>query len=430
MLKVFKFGGASVKDASGMKNVCSIIQKYQEHALIIVVSAIGKTTNALEEVIHLHAQNNPEAKTKLQKIKSDHIQLAEELGCYDASTAEALNDILVEAEWVLDEPPHANYDFMYDQIICIGELISSVILAALMNKSGIATEWVDARNMIVTDDIHREGWVQWTETTKKVKATLHPILESGKKILTQGFIGSTKDNITTTLGREGSDYTAAILTHCMDAVDMTIWKDVPGVLTADPRRFEQVTKLDKLSYREAIEMTYYGAKVIHPKTIKPLQNKSIPLLVKSFLKPEDEGTVINDMVDDTYPPIVAIESNQVMLNIATNDFSFVAEHHLSDIFRKLSELRLQVNMMQNTAISFSVCITNVADRVKILIDQLKADFTVAVTHEVELITARHYTDALLQELQKDKLVLMEDYLKNTCQMVVKKIPMLKEKELR
>jgi aspartate kinase len=427
-LKVFKFGGASVKDAAGVRNVSSILKSYQDDPIVVVVSAMGKTTDALEKIVAAHANKSGEAASHLENMKKSHYAIIADLFGNEHPIYDDVNDTFVSIEWVLDEEPHPNYDFMYDQIVGVGELVSSKILAAYLNHVGLPTKWLDARDVILTDDIYREGWVQWEETVENANKIAKPLVEAGGFVLTQGFIGSTKENFTTTLGREGSDYTAAIFSYCLDAESMTIWKDVPGVLTADPRIFENVAKLDRLSYKEAIEMTYYGAKVIHPKTIKPLQNKSIPLYVKSFIEPAAPGTFIGPDVDDLYPPMVAVEKNQALLNISTRDFSFVAEHHMSYIFTKIAEFRLQVNLMQNTAISFAVCVNNVDDRVQKFVRSIEEEFKVMVdTDGLELTTVRHYTPQTLEMLRSGKIILVEERTKNTVQMVMKIVPELKRK---
>ncbi len=428
-LKVFKFGGASVKDAAGIKNVTSILQSFKEDPIMIVVSAMGKTTDALENIVSAHANKTGAATALLENLKQSHYAIMEELFGKGHPAFDEVNDTFVAVEWVLDEEPHPNYDFLYDQIVCAGELVSSKILAAYLNHAGLPTQWLDARDIILTDNIYREGWVQWDETVENAIKITKPMVEAGGFVLTQGFIGSTTENFTTTLGREGSDYTAAIFSYCLDAEGMTIWKDVPGVLTADPRIFENVAKLDRLSYKEAIEMTYYGAKVIHPKTIKPLQNKSIPLYVKSFLNPEAPGTFIGPDVDDLYPPMVALEKKQALLNISTRDFSFVAEHHMSHIFTKIAEFRLQVNLMQNTAISFAVCVNKVDDRVQKFAESIEKDFKVVIDEDgLELTTVRHYTPQTLDMLRSGKIILVEERSKNTVQMVMKVVPELKRKD--
>ncbi len=425
-LKVFKFGGASVKDASSVKNVASILQTFKNDPLIIVVSAMGKSTDKLEDVVNAHANQTGEAAKIFNEFKEWHYTMMRELFAAGDPVFDEVNDTFVSVEWTLEEEPHPNYDFVYDQIVSVGELTSTKIVAAYLNKIGLPTQWLDARDIILTDNIYREGWVQWEETIENAKTKVQPMLEKDGFLLTQGFIGSTTENFTTTLGREGSDYTAAIFSFCLDAESMTIWKDVPGVLTADPRKFENATKLDRLSYREAIEMTYYGAKVIHPKTIKPLQNKSIPLFVKSFIDPSGEGTFIGPEVDDAYPPMIAIEGNQALLNISTRDFSFVAEHHISYIFTKIAEFRLQVNLMQNTAISFAVCVNHIDDKVFQFAKSIEKDFKVNIDSEgLELITVRHAMPQTLNMLRDGKIILVEERIRNTVQMVAKEVPRLK-----
>lgn len=426
-LKVFKFGGASLKDADRIRNVAEILKTFSQDEILIVVSAMGKVTDSMEKVVAAHAEQNGAAAELLEAVKQQHYQLCNELLGPEHEVYDLINDTFVEVEWVLDEEPHDNYDYMYDQIVSVGELVSSRIVHAFLNSIGLPTQWLDARDVIQTDNIFREGWVQWDATQERADRIAKPMLEEPGFIITQGFIGSTSENFTTTLGREGSDYTAAIFSFCLDAESMTIWKDVPGVLTADPRVFENVTKLDRLSYKEAIEMTYYGAKVIHPKTIKPIQNKNIPLYVKSFLDPAGEGTYISDEVEDTYPPMVAIEQDQALLQISTRDFSFVAEHHISHIFNLVAEFRLQVNMMQNTAISFVLCMNDIDDKVDRFAAKLQDQFKILIDRDLELITVRHYQKPILDRLREGKMVLLEERIRKTVQMVVKTVPVMRRK---
>ena len=425
--KVFKFGGASIKDATHIKNVVNVLQNYKGEELVIVVSAIGNTTDQLEAIAKSHAKQDGKALELLESIKSDHYLLVQALFEQPESIFMELNDTFVEIEWVLEEEPHENFDYSYDQIVSVGELLSSKILAALLNQTGLPTIWLDARDVILTDNIYREGWVQWAETIDRCQEHLAPLVTKDQFVLTQGFIASTSENFTTTLGREGSDYTAAILSFCLDASQMVIWKDVPGVLSGDPRIFDKVTKIEKLSYREAIELTYYGSKVIHPKTIKPLQNKSIPLYVRPYNDPQSSGTYIGEVVNEDYPPIVALEQNQALLHISTKDFSFVAEHHLSHIYQTIAGLRLQVNMMQNAAISFSVCFNDTDDKVDRFIEEISNDFEVTINRGLELITVRHYEESILDDLKEGKIVLLEVKHGQTLQMVVKPIALTTSK---
>ncbi len=428
-LKVFKFGGASLKDADGVRNITAILKKSAAENLIVVVSAMGKTTNALETVVAAHAAGDRElAYERLNVVKQEHYAICQELlGAKSEEVIAQLNDLFVSAEWVLDDEPSDNYDYDYDQIVSLGELISSRIVAGYLAAEQLPIHWLDARDIILTDNIFREGWVQWAETQQRADRVLKPLLDKPGFVLTQGFIGGTSENFTTTLGREGSDYSAAIFSFCTDAESMTIWKDVSGVLTADPRLFDHVTKLDRLSYKEAIEMTYYGAKVIHPKTIKPLQNKSIPLFVKSFIEPDAPGTYISDEVDDTYPPMVAVEKDQVLVHISARDFSFVAEHHIKFLFEQITDLRLQVNMMQNTALSFNVCFNDIDDKVDRFVARIEKDFKCILDRNLELITVRHYTRDIVDSLRKGRVVMLEERLPKTLMMVLKDVPVMRRK---
>lgn len=426
--KVFKFGGSSLKDESHIRNVANILKAHAGESLVVVVSAMGKTTNALEEVVQAYASGKPEAKVLLNNVFEYHTNLIDQLFAQTVLPKETLTNLYLSVAKYLDTPFSGNYDYAYDQIVSSGELMSSIIVAHFLTDQGMPTKWIDAREVVKTDDIYREGWVQWEATLREMRTRVQPELSNEHFLLTQGFIGSTENGETTTLGREGSDYTAAIFSYSLDAESMTIWKDVPGVLTGDPRLFENVSKIDRLSYKEAIEMTYYGAKVIHPKTIKPLQNKSIPLYVKSYIDPEGSGTCISGEVNEQYPPMVAVEQNQALLNISTKDFSFVAEHHMSLLFSVIADLRLQVNMMQNTAISFAVCFNDSDDKVERFIKKIESEFNVVVDRGLELITVRHYLNHVLEELKVGKIVLLEERLPNTVQMVVKSVPLIKRKD--
>lgn len=429
-LNVFKFGGASLKDAAAIRNVASILKTYAGKPLVIIVSAMGKTTNALEVVARAYADGEVEtAKQKLTELQNATFTTVKELfGSTPDALAAAINDLFVSVEWVFDDAPNESYDYDYDQIVSLGELISSQVVAAYLNHAGLPTSWLDARDCIMTDNTYREGWVQWPETQARVSSQVPPLMEGGKFVLTQGFIGSTSENFTTTLGREGSDYSAAIFSYCLDAEAMTIWKDVPGVLTADPRLFENVTKVDRLSYKEAIEMTYYGASIIHPKTIKPLQNKSIPLHVRSFVDPTETGTEISDEAGDNYPPMVAVEKEQALVNISTRDFSFVAEHHIKQLFEHITSTRLQVNMMQNTAISFNIVVNDIDDRIDRFRKLVNAEFKTTVDRNLELITIRHYTSEVADSMRRGKVQLLEGRMPLTIQMVVKEVPVIRRKD--
>lgn len=427
-IKVFKFGGASIKDEAAIKNMANILKSFQGESLLIVVSAMGKTTNALEKVANAYFNKTDDAFALFETIKQSHYALMSKLFPANHDIFSQINDTFIEIEWVIEEEPQDEFDYLYDQIVSIGEMVSSKIVTAYLNDFGLSTTWLDARDAILTDNTYREGRVQWSETERRMQEKVLPKLSQNGFVLTQGFIGGTSENFTTTLGREGSDFTAAIFSYSLNAKSMSIWKDVPGVLTGDPRIFENLTKIDHLSYKEAIEMTYYGAKVIHPKTIKPLQNKNIPLHVKSFENPTAPGTLISEDSEGPYPPVVVVEKNQVLLQIATRDFSFVAEHHLGHLFNTLAKHRIKVNMMQNKAISFSVCVSNRPKRIQALMEELEEDFIVKKEDGLELLTVRHYNQEVITQLVKDKMILAEDRLKDTVQMIVKEIPLIKRKE--
>jgi len=419
-IRVFKFGGASLRDAEQIKNVVSILARYPGQNIMIIVSAIGKTTNQMEQVVK-HFSDKQKALESLEFVKQNHLSVIANLGLSeDQQLLGDINDLFVEIEWALDEP-NAQYDYIYDQIVSIGELVSSKLLHAKLKQQGANALWQDARDIIITNDIYREAWVQWGRTKENIADKVKPLFKNHNLIVSQGFIGSTNENNTTTLGREGSDYSAAIFSYGLDAETMTIWKDVPGVLTGDPRKFKNVSKLDSLSYKEAIEMTYYGAKVIHPKTIKPLQNKNIPLHVKSFLEPDGDGTLVSGEVIDGYPPIITIESEQAIISISTLDFSFVAEHHLSYLFQEIANHRIQINMMQNSAISFSVCANDTDDRIKAFTEQIKDTFKTSVERNLELITIRHYQKDLIESMKRGKIIKLEERVGDMIQLVVKDI---------
>ncbi|HMW39218.1 MAG: aspartate kinase [Saprospiraceae bacterium] len=421
---VFKFGGASVKDADGFRNVADIIRNHQgEDSLVVVVSATGKTTNALEEVIDKKFMNTSDALKELEKIRISHQHIISSLGLDNEDTLQQLvHEHFVEAEWIIEETREMNYDYAYDQVIAIGELVSSRILEATLKSSGINTSWVDARSLIRTDETWREGRVQWNITNDQIKDTCLPLLTQRKVIVTQGFIGSTAENNTVTLGREGSDYTAAIISAALNARSMTIWKDVPGVLTGDPKVFDNVTKLDRLSFMEAIEMTYYGAKVIHPKTIQPLKNKNIPLNVRSFIEPQKDGTIIFGEIEREYPPIVVLERNQALIHFSSKDLSFIAEDHLAELFKIFDQLRIKVNLMRNTAISFTICASNQRAKIAELQKKVEQQFSVIIDPDLDLYTIRHCNETMLPKLLSEKIIILEERIRNTVQVVVKNAP--------
>ena len=417
---VYKFGGASIKDSERIKNVCNIISDANK-PLVVVVSAMDKTTNALEEVVNTYFEDRLQSIYKFKNIISAHLSIANDLGIQSESFLESINEIVVSVEWLLEIEPEDPYDYVYDQVVSIGELMSTKLINLYLHNQGMDSEWLDIRDVIITDDQYRDPKVDWERTQQNVAREIKSKWQTNKIFVTQGFIGSTTDNNTTTLGREGSDFTGAILSYSLDVEKYTIWKDVEGVLTGDPRIFENVTKLDSLSYAEAIEMTYYGAKVIHPKTIKPLQNKSIPLEVRSFLKPNISGTIVSDKNNIKLPPIVVIEPNQALVHFSTKDFSFIAENHLKEIFSSIAAQRVRVNLMRNTAISFSICVNDIEDRISKLLDSLAGVYEIDIERDLELITIRHYNDSIIQNMKADKIVLFEERLEHMIQMVVRNV---------
>ena len=408
-MKVFKFGGASVKDADGVRNLAEIIRT-QGQNVVVIISAMGKTTNALEEIVRSYMQAK-KFQSQLEALRTYHTDIMDEL---EGNFAD-VHQTFAHLEAYLSHPPAVSYDEVYDQLVSLGEVLSTQIVAAHLTQIGIPARWLDARELIRTDATFREGRVDWQETQRRIHKA---VTKKGVKI-TQGFIGQTPDKRTTTLGREGSDYTAAIFAYCLNAESVTIWKDVPGVLNADPKWFDDTVLLDKITYQDAIELAYYGATVIHPKTIKPLQNKDIALYVKSFLKPAAPGTVIGNYERHLLVPSFIFKVNQVLISLHPNDFSFIAEDNLSRIFGRFAQAGVKINLMQNTAISFSVVVDNNPDRVPALLAQLKQDFRVSYNERLELITIRYYDQSTIDRVLVNKKLLLEQKSRYTVQLVVK-----------
>ncbi len=425
-MKVFKFGGASVKDAPSFANIIRVLKLFENQQLFIVISAMGKMTNAFEK-LHSAYFDNINTMGIFDEIYTYHINIARELFLDSSETVfSGLENLFDEIKSKLNTPPSKNYNFEYDRLVCYGELLSSHILSCYLNKNGFSNCVVDARSIIRTDANYREARVDWEKTPLLVKAAFDSVLESGKKIaVSQGFIGATAHNYTTTLGREGSDFTAAVVAFSLKAEDVTIWKDVPGVLNADPKQFSDTKKIDRLSYLDAIELAYYGATVIHPKTIKPLENAKIPLYVKSFLNPEGTGTVIEHFFTEKKPiPCFIFKTNQILISIQPRDFSFIAEQNISNIFQSLARYNIKANLMQNSAVSFSVCTDYDNYKTLRLIEELKKDFKVYYNTDLELVTIRHYNDSTIAKVVDGKKVLLEQKSRNTAQMILKRIKQL------
>ena len=416
---VFKFGGASVKDANGIINLANVVKRYEGGQLLIVVSAMGKTTNALEKLTRAYIDQTDDIDAIYSEIKSYHHNILKELFEPSHPIFDEVANTFVEIDWMIEDEPHDDYDFTYDQIVSIGEMVSTRIVNAYLNKAGLKSQWLDVRGYIHTDNTYREGVVQWAKTRASIGKELPGLLQNGI-VITQGFLGGTSENFTTTLGREGSDYTASIFAACLQANSVTTWKDVPGILNADPKFFEDTVKFDELPYSEAIEMTYYGASVIHPKTIKPLQNANIPLFVKSFNDPEAAGTVIKeDGLAKYSKPVIILKHNQVLVSLSAKDYSFISEDHLSGIFGLFAQSQVKVNMMQTSALSFTVCIDFYEERFKKLLNVLGRDFKVKYNNGLTLITVRHHSPAALLEITAGKTILLEQVSRNTVQFVVR-----------
>lgn len=419
-MQVFKFGGASVKDAASVRNVTDILTFCKGEKTIVVVSAMGKITNKLEELVNAYFFGQGETAKVLDEIKKFHLSIAHDLfpdqkhGVYNE-----LENIFVELSWAVEETPSFPYDHHYDQIVCQGEMLSTKIVSAFLNERHIKNKWLDARDVIQTDDTYREGKVDYDLSESMIGKRLIPLFKEFDMVLTQGFIGGTAENFTTTLGREGSDYTAALLAYFTNAKHVTIWKDVPGVLNADPKVFDKTEKIETLSYHDAIELTYYGATVIHPKTIKPLQNKNIPLYVKSFVDPKIKGTEVRDNEHRNPATSYIFKDNQILISIMPKDFSFIAEDNLGAIFLLFSKHHVRINLMQNSALSFSICADNEIQKTMALMEELKEHFKVLYNDGIKLLTIRNYEQENLTRLIKDKEILLEQRSRHTVQVALK-----------
>lgn len=418
-VKVFKFGGASVKDAPAIENLHNILRLYPDEKLVVVISAMGKTTNFLEKVLLAYYHEPEQLPSLVNQLQKQHEEVAAQLVPDPGPIMDKLQVLFQKLRERLSLRPSSNYDFDYDQIVSFGELLSTTLISGYLNLSGIPNQWIDARRVVRTDATYREGHVDWNVTTQLVRAEIEHELQQNRVVLTQGFIGGTAENLTTTLGREGSDYSAAILAYALDAESVTIWKDVPGLLNADPKRFEDAVKLDEIPYEEAVELSYYGASIIHPKTLKPLQNKQIPLYVKSFFQPEAEGSVIAACPLSMDIPSYIVKDDQMLITIFPRDFSFIAVDNLSEIFSVLSKYRIKINMMQNSALSFSVCTDNVPERVRQCIAALQNDYKVKYNDNVQLVTIRHYTDESIEKVLRNREILMRQTSRATIQFVLK-----------
>jgi aspartate kinase len=431
-MKVFKFGGASVNSVERIQNLAGIVKLYREEPLVIIISAMGKITNGLEKVVEsFFAGNKDEALQLFAAVKQYHINISKYLlvtKFNDCLTQ--LTDFFTEAEWLLHDKPVREFDYYYDQVVCIGELLSTCIISHYLNETGIGNEWLDVRDLIRTDNNFRDAAVDWEASSERIKLAVEErkmtqgLNENSVNshlpsniYITQGFIGCTDDNESTTLGREGSDYTAAIFANILDAESLSIWKDVEGVMNADPKLFPNAQLIPELNFTEVIEMAYYGAQVIHPKTIKPLQNKGIPLHVKCFLDPSLPGTIIHKRNLKNLPPIIVIKQNQALLHLNSQDFSFVGEEPMSKLYRLFHKIKLRPNLIQTGAINVQVCLDYRADKIDQFASQASLLFDVQVEKELNLLTIRHYNTAVVEELTKGKNIVLTQRTKETIQVL-------------
>lgn len=421
-MQVYKFGGASIESPERMQALLPIIADAQE-PLIVVVSAKGKTTNHLEIIAQEACNGNKAlASSLIKQLEQDHLEYAKKLLPDNdfIQLATELNEYFIELQWAVDDATDLRYDYSYDQIVCIGELLSTKIFCSYLCSQGLNFSWVDARNIIRTDETYRDARVDWEYSARQAIEVVGKLINEGHNIIIQGFIGATADNASVTLGREGSDYSAAMMAAMLGAKSVTIWKDVEGLKNADPKLFENTVKIEAITYHEVIEMAYYGAQVIHPKTIKPLQNNNIPLYVKCFLNKDLKGTVIQNEVSSIfYPPLIILKKNQILLQVTTRDFSFITEDNLSKLYSIFHELNIKINLIQNAAISFVACIDNKESQVRQLVSLLEKDFKVFSNDDVQLLTIRHYTPDALQDQTKGRFRLLEQKTKETVQIVMK-----------
>jgi len=421
MITVFKFGGASVNSADAVKNVARILETQSNGKTLIVLSAMGKMTNALEYLADSYFNQMNSTYGLFNEIKKFHYDIVKALfDDEELPVFEDLNQVFEDLASMLAEEPNQNFNLEYDRIVSYGELLSTKILYHYLKIHGFSISWLDARNAIETNEDYRNASVHWETSTKQIRQYCGDLFKNSDFIISQGFIGRSKEGNTSTLGREGSDFTAAIYAYALDADRVTIWKDVPGLLNADPKYFENTQKIDKVSFKETIELAYYGASIIHPKTIKPLQNKNIPLYIKSFIDIESEGTIIqSDTYNDRVIPSYIFKKNQVLISISPRDFSFIAEKNLASIFSKMASYKLKANVMQNSAISFSICIDEGGEEMINFIQEMQAEFKVRYNRNMELITIRHYNQQIIDDLIGDRKVYLEQKNRSTVQLLVR-----------
>lgn len=421
-IKVFKFGGGSVQDAADVRRLEDIILKQGDTPLVVVVSAFGKTTNLIERIVAAYRNADKiEVESLFQMLENNHTAIAQELLPGNKRFLNGLCEVFTLLKTQLSYEPSVDGDYDYDRIVSYGEIISTTLISNYLIANNVPNKWLDARDLIRTDDSYREAHVNWKITTPMIKNSIDEYMckDGVNLFITQGFIGEAFNGNTVTLGREGSDYTAAIFGYALQASEVVIWKDVPGLFNADPKIYPNAVKLDEIPYEEAIELSYYGASIIHPKTLKPLQNKQIPLSIKPFFNPEEPGTLISSSTLTNPVPSFIFKKNQILISIFPKDFSFIAVQNLSEIFNILSQHRLKINLMQNSALSFSVCVDNINERIEAVLKELKMKYKVKYNDKVELATIRHYTEDSLIPVLENKEILVEQKNRTTIQLVLK-----------
>ena len=420
-MKVFKFGGASINTVERIQNAGNILRSFKGEKILVIISAMGKTTNALEKVTDAFFEGRQADALKLfEQVKESHLNILRYLVTKNWQEAEnRLKDFFTEVEWLLHDKPVREYDYYYDQVVCSGELLSTSLVSDYLNEAGIKNKWIDVRDIVRTDDNFRDASINWNYTGQKVKTDIEPLFADFDIIITQGFIGSTDENESTTLGREGSDFSAAIFANILNAESQTIWKDVEGVMNADPKEFPEAQVLEELSYREVVEMAYYGAQVIHPKTIKPLENKNIPLHVRCFLKPELKGTIISNKPVHNLPPVIVLKKNQVLMQLNSKDFSFVEEKPIAQLHEMFSSIKIRPNLSQNGAVSLLCCLDDKTEKIEKLALAASEIFDVQLEKNLTLLTIRHYTREKYDELTKGKVVLLTQRTTETVQVLMR-----------
>jgi aspartate kinase len=418
-MKVFKFGGASVNSVERIRNLAEVLNRFKDESTMVIISAMGKTTNALEKVVDAFFEGQKDEALRLfAAVKEKHLQMAREILSDTVDCVSGLNNFFTEAEWLLHDEPVRGYDYYYDQVVCIGELLSTSLVSAYLNESGIANKWIDVRDIFRTDDEFRNANINWEFTTAKVLGEIKKELIETGIVLTQGFIGATDENESTTLGREGSDYSAAVFANMLDAEGLTIWKDVEAVMNADPRQFTTAEAIRELNYHEVIEMAYYGAQVIHPKTIKPLQNKNIPLYVKCFLDPDLPGTLIHNSQVSHLPPIIVLKEKQVMMEMSSRDFSFIGEQQVGRLYQLFGLAHLSPNLTQNGAITFIAVLDDRPEKIEELALAASEFLEVQVIRGLSLLTIRHYRKELVDQLTLGRSILLRQQTPETIQMLL------------